>query len=255
MLSASACETIKDIPALVAFTDKVVGAETPAAALDALQGFATCVPLNVMGAARLPLGVGDWHSLELGRNIFLHSSVPKAWWDEYSVMVRREFDPGMAMARSGIIASTWTEMRRMLDPIGIDQWPFELALKYGIRDALRCPIGRRWLVAYWSSKPIGAELTRPLRILLQAAAGFAALRLEQIKEYETEPHDERIHLTPRELAVLRLVSLGRTTKEVAKSLRLGEETVRTHLKKAQDKLSARNRTHAASTAIRQQLIP
>ena len=255
MPTALACETIKDIPALVAFTDLVVDAETPAAVLDALQAFSKCVPLNVMGAGRLPLGVGDWRSLELGRNVFLHSSVPKGWWEEYSVMARREFDPGLAMARSSIMAFTWTEMRRMLDPIGIDQWPFELALKHGIRDALRCPAGRRWIVAYWSSKPIGDELTQPLRILLQAAADFTALRLEQVMDYKTEPHDERAHLTPRELAVLRLVSLGHTTEEVAKLLRLGEETVRTHLKKAQDKLSARNRTHAASTAIRQQLIP
>ena len=67
--------------------------------------------------------------------------------------------------------------------------------------------------------------------------------------------DERAHLTPRELAVLRLVSLGRTTEDAAKLLGLGEETVRSHLKKAQAKLGALNRAHAASEAIRQQLIP
>src|SRR5262249_22523140 len=227
MLTASACETIKDIPALVTFTDAVVHAQSPSAVLDVLQVFAVCIPLNVLGAARLPSGIGDWRSLKLGRQIFLHSSVPKGWWEEYAVMARREFDPGILMARSSIMASTWTETRRMLDPVGIDQWPFELALKYGIRDALRCPAGRRWLVGYWSSKAIGDELTRPLRILLQAAAGFIALRLEQVMEYEAEPHNEHVHLTPRELAVLRLVSLGRTTVEIAKQLRLGEETIRT----------------------------
>src|SRR5215831_191676 len=240
MLTASACETIKDIPALVAFTDEVVGAGTPSAVLDALQTFATCVPLNVMGAARLPFGVGDWRSLNLNRDIFLHSSVPKKWWSEYAMMARREFDPGIMMARQSIMAFTWTETRRMLDPI---------------RDALTCPVGRRWVICYWSSKPLNANLTAPLRILLQAAAGFTALRLEQLVDMEPDYHDERIHLTPRELAVLRLVSLGRTTEEVAKLLKLGEETVRTHLKKAQEKLGARNRGHAASEAIRRQLIP
>jgi hypothetical protein len=34
MLTATVCETIKDIPALVAFTDEVVGAGTPSAVLD-----------------------------------------------------------------------------------------------------------------------------------------------------------------------------------------------------------------------------
>src|SRR5215813_11505462 len=255
MLTTSACETIKDIPALVAFTDAVVRAKSPSSVLDALQVFAACVPLNVLGAARLPSGVGDWRSLKLGRDIFLHRSVPKGWWDEYAVIVRREFDPGIMMARSSIMAFTWTETRRMLDPIGIDQWPYELALKYGIRDILTCPVGRRWVICYWSSKPLNANLTAPLRILLQAAAGFTALRLEQLVEMEPEYHDERIHLTPRELAVLRLVSLGRTTEEVAKLLKLGEETIRTHLEKAQEKLGARNRGHAASEAIRRQLIP
>jgi hypothetical protein len=31
----------------------------------------------------------------------------------------------------------------MLDPIGIDQRPFELARKYGTRDILICLVGRR----------------------------------------------------------------------------------------------------------------
>jgi len=255
MLTASACETIKDIPALVAFTDAVVRAESPSTVLDALQVFAGCVPLNVLGAARLPSGIGDWRSLRLGRHIFLHSSVPKGWWDEYAVMVRHEFDPGIMMAQSSIMAFTWTETRRMLDPIGIDQWPYELAMKYGIRDILTCPVGRRWSVAYWANKPLGPVLTPPLRILLQAAAGFAALRLEQILEHEAEPDERSVHLTPRELAVLRLASLGRTTEEAARLLGIGEETVRSHLKKAQEKLRARNRTHATSEAIRRHMIP
>jgi hypothetical protein len=59
----------------------------------------------------------------LGRDMFLHRAVPKGWWDEYSVIVRREFDPGILMARSSIMAFTWTETRRMLNPIGIDRWP------------------------------------------------------------------------------------------------------------------------------------
>ncbi len=43
-------------------------------------------------------------------------------------------------------------------------------------------------------------------------------------------------LTPRELAVLRMVSMGHQSSDIAKALGLGEETVRSHLKKAQAKL-------------------
>jgi LuxR family quorum sensing-dependent transcriptional regulator len=36
---------------------------------------------------------------------------------------------------------------------------------------------------------------------------------------------------------------------------LGEETVRSHLKKAQTKLGVKDRTHAVAEAMRQHLIP
>jgi len=62
-------------------------------------------------------------------------------------------------------------------------------------------------------------------------------------------------MTPRELAVLRLVSLGKGNSEIAKLMGIGEETVRSHAKKAQVKLGAHNRAQAAAEAIRQQLIP
>ena len=254
MSAASLSNTANALPGLNDFTGDVIAAHMPSAVLEALQAFAARIPLNVLGAARLPLGVGDWRSLRLGRDIFLHASVPKGWWDEYAMMARREFDPGIMMARSSLMAMTWTETRQMLDPIGIDQWPYELALKYGVRDLLTCAVARRWVVAYWASRPLGPVLTPPLRIVLQAAAGFAALRLEQVSEH-APPGDERVHLTPRELAVLRLVSLGRTTEDAANLLGLGDETVRSHLKKAQMKLGALNRAHAVSEAIRHQLIP
>ena len=64
----------------------------------------------------------------------------------------------------------------------------------------------------------------------------------------------RAELTPRELAVLRWASFGRQVQEIAKELGLGTETIRSHLKKAQEKLQARNRTHAVAEAMRQQLL-
>ena len=62
-------------------------------------------------------------------------------------------------------------------------------------------------------------------------------------------------LTARELAVLRLLSNGKRTRETAELLGLGEETVRSHLKKAQAKLGVQERSHAIAQAIRLHLIP
>jgi LuxR family quorum sensing-dependent transcriptional regulator len=45
------------------------------------------------------------------------------------------------------------------------------------------------------------------------------------------------------------------SNDIGKLLGIGEETIRSHIKKAQVKLGARNRAHAAAEAIRQQLIP
>ena len=244
-------------PHLSEFTDRVGGQGTPEAVLNALDVLAkTCLPsVSVLGAARFPIKTSDWRSTRLGRDVFLHSTAPQGWWDEYVAMRSRENDPGVMLAKYSLMACTLTETMQMLDPIGIDRWPYELFLKYGMRDELTCSVGRRWLVAYWSPKVLSNVLTQPMRIILFAAASFAALRLEKLVEHDPRWMGERARITARELAVLRLVSMGRRTEEVAKSLGLAEETVRSHLKKVQRKLGVRNRVQAAAEAVRQQLIP
>jgi LuxR family quorum sensing-dependent transcriptional regulator len=52
-----------------------------------------------------------------------------------------------------------------------------------------------------------------------------------------------------------MVSMGHQSADIAQALGLGEETVRSHIKKAQVKLGVRNRTQAACDALRHNLIP
>jgi DNA-binding CsgD family transcriptional regulator len=110
-------------------------------------------------------------------------------------------------------------------------------------------------VAYWSGQVLKNVLTQPHRIVLFAAASFAALRLEQLVDHNPRWMGKRTPITPRELAVLRLLSMGRKTEEIARVLGIGDETVKSHLKKVQGKLGVRNRVQAAVEAVRQQLIP
>ena len=248
--------TTPPTPLLNKFTDQVTRAKTPDAILDALDDFATkLLPINALGVGRMPQRTSDWRSIRLGKDVFLHSSAPVEWWNEYAAKAAHGYDPGIMMAKTSLVAYTWTETMQMLEPIGIDRWPYELALKYGIRDALTCCVGQRWLVAYWSRQVLTNSMTQPLRMLLIAAAGFAALRLEQVIGEDPRRVGNRLPITARELAALRLVSLGKGTNEIAKLLGIGEETVRSHLKKVQAKLGACNRAHAAAEAVRQQLIP
>jgi DNA-binding NarL/FixJ family response regulator len=61
-------------------------------------------------------------------------------------------------------------------------------------------------------------------------------------------------LTQRERDVLRLLADGNSNEEIGKKLFISPETVRTHVRKAMDKLDADTRTQAVATALRQSLI-
>jgi DNA-binding NarL/FixJ family response regulator len=61
-------------------------------------------------------------------------------------------------------------------------------------------------------------------------------------------------LTQRERDVLRLLSEGQSNDEIGRHLFISPETVRTHVRKAIDKLGAGNRTEAVALALRGQLI-
>lgn len=57
-------------------------------------------------------------------------------------------------------------------------------------------------------------------------------------------------LTPREVGVLELVAEGLTDREIATRLRIGDQTVKSHVRRVMVKLRARNRTHAVIVALR-----
>ena len=56
-------------------------------------------------------------------------------------------------------------------------------------------------------------------------------------------------LSPREIEVLRLVAAGRSNPEIARSLFIGEATVKTHLLHVFEKLEVNDRTRAVTRAM------
>ncbi|MSU51475.1 MAG: response regulator transcription factor [Opitutus sp.] len=64
----------------------------------------------------------------------------------------------------------------------------------------------------------------------------------------------RKDLSPRELAVLRLIVDGRSNKEIAQELQIGEESVKTHSRSLFQKLGVADRTQAAIEAIRHGIV-
>ncbi|MDP3061660.1 MAG: response regulator transcription factor [Chloroflexota bacterium] len=57
-------------------------------------------------------------------------------------------------------------------------------------------------------------------------------------------------LTPRELAVLRLMAQGCGNKEICQELHLAEITVKKYVQNVIQKMGASDRTHAAIQAVR-----
>ena len=57
-------------------------------------------------------------------------------------------------------------------------------------------------------------------------------------------------LTPREAEVLSHIADGLSHEEIGNRLSISPETVRTHVRKACERLNARTRTHAVATALR-----
>jgi len=61
-------------------------------------------------------------------------------------------------------------------------------------------------------------------------------------------------LTSREIDVLRLIAAGNSNKLVADQLSITEDTVKAHVKNILSKLSANDRTHAVTIAIKRGII-
>jgi len=241
---------------MLRFTRMVDQLDTADAVLDRLHevSFGAC-ELSVIGALLFPIRWGDLSSLAKGKSVFLHPSVPDGWWEEWLELTRQNPGPGLALVQGTLAPITMTELMRLIEPLGVDRWPFELALKYGVRDQLICSVGGRWVVAYWSRHDLSKRLTSEARAILLMGANFAAIRLQKLVGAQAARIGRSPRLTPRELAVLRWLSVGNKVAEAAQSLQLGEETVRTHLKKAQYKLGVHNRSHAIAQALRLRLIP
>lgn len=72
----------------------------------------------------------------------------------------------------------------------------------------------------------------------------------QILQATASPDD----LTPRETEILRQLALGRSNKEIADALSIGDETVKTHVSHLFGKLEVENRAQAVIQALKRGLI-
>jgi NarL family two-component system response regulator LiaR len=90
-----------------------------------------------------------------------------------------------------------------------------------------------------------------------AAAGTASLSPELLTRLtqalrRPPPPDPLRQLSPRERDVLQLIARGRSNRQIARDLAIGEQTVKTHVSSILGKLGLQDRVQAAIFALRQQ---
>jgi DNA-binding CsgD family transcriptional regulator len=96
---------------------------------------------------------------------------------------------------------------------------------------------------------LGLKLTRPTeKIVVKEVAVTAPFRTNDGKA-------EELGMTPRELEILQLIAKGLSNREIAESLFVSENTVKTHSSRVFSKLGARRRTQAVQIGKELGLIP
>jgi two-component system NarL family response regulator len=94
-----------------------------------------------------------------------------------------------------------------------------------------------------------AEIVAAVRAVHAGRRYFSAAAAELLEDSQMAAR-----LTDREQQVLELLVPGHRNRRIAQTLGLSEETVKGHVKNILDKLGVRDRTEAATKAIRQGLV-
>lgn len=112
---------------------------------------------------------------------------------------------------------------------------------------------RAGAIGYVLKDTKGADLRRAIKA---AAAHRVQLTPEVAARLVREIQDPKPveTLTGREFDVLRLLAQGASNKEIAAQLRIGDETVKTHVGNILAKLGVNSRTQAALYAVRTGLV-
>ena len=128
-----------------------------------------------------------------------------------------------------------------------------LALTSVLEDASVVGAIRAGAIGYLLKDTQADELRRAIKAAaegqVQLAPQAAARLLREVRMPESPET-----LTDRETEVLRLLAEGQANKEIARSLTIGEKTVKTHVSNILGKLGVQSRTQAALYAVRIGLV-
>ncbi|MFC1932538.1 response regulator [Chloroflexota bacterium] len=124
------------------------------------------------------------------------------------------------------------------------------AVKFGARGYLLKKAEPEELIHAIINIARGGVIVSPLmasKLLTEFKDLTAGVERESVEQIDAD-------LSPREGEVLHLVSQGATNKEIADTLFISENTVKTHLKSIMEKLHLANRSQAAAYAVKKGLV-
>lgn len=99
------------------------------------------------------------------------------------------------------------------------------------------------------------EVVRAIRHVYAGGTYLSPTIGAKLASHVVRPRRQTSLLTPRELAVLRLVAAGQSNRQIAESLGITERTVKFHVTAIFNKLGADNRAQAVALAGRRGLLP
>jgi DNA-binding NarL/FixJ family response regulator len=133
-----------------------------------------------------------------------------------------------------------------------------IALTSVLEDASVVGAIRAGAIGYLLKDTRADELRRAIKAAaagqVQLSPRAAARLMREVRTPEPAP-PPGVSLSPRETEVLRLLAGGRTNKEMARQLAIGEKTIKTHVSRILSKLDVQSRTQAALYAGRIGLVP
>lgn len=169
-----------------------------------------------------------------------------------AIVMTRELEPDVVLmdllmpVMDGLTAIG--EIRREMPGVEV------VALTSVLEDASVVGAIRAGAIGYLLKDTNAEELRRAVKA---AADGQVQLSPEAAARLmrEVRTPDAPEPLTDRETDVLRLLAEGQSNKEIARSLSIGEKTVKTHVSSILAKLNVQSRTQAVLQAMRTGLIP
>ena len=152
------------------------------------------------------------------------------------------------------IKESWPEVQVVLITVLDSELYLVEALRWGASGYLSKDSSRELIADALCSAARGGTLISTS--LVQKAFGALARATATLGPAPSEEDSlpPLVELTPRELDVLRLVSLGRSNRSIGQDLSLAEVTVKKHLQSIMSKMGVSDRTQVALRGVRLGLV-